>query len=363
MNTNHKYPYLNAVLIMLSVILTSCSATKDYTLSALEPASVDLATTITKIGIINESNASQKSEYHTRIEQILSARDHQLQQDGIEAAISGLFDELVKDQRFDTVQLILTEVNNSKGLGDTADTISWDVIKSICDANGVDAIFSLAHYEADTQVSVKKKKIEEQNMLRQYVKVQGHEITLETLIENGWRIYDPYNEKVIDELIFNDQITSTGTGTNEVDALYDISDRRDAVLDQSKNAGSSYGLRLLPQEQDVVRDYYVRGSENLVEAKKLAAEENWQAAAKLWEQEVTNENPKIKAKACYNMAFYSEMNGKYAEAMEWAVKANAHDENKQALAYIDILRERIVQNKIVEEQLQRSEITASIGLD
>ncbi len=362
MNTNQKYPYLITVLIVLSVILTSCSVTKDYTLSALEPASVDLATTITKIGIINESISSQKSEYNTRIEQILSTKDHQLEQDGIDAAITGLFDELVKDQRFDTVQLIHTEVNNSKGLGDTAETISWSAIKDICDANGVDAIFSLAYYEADTQLSVKKKKIEEQNMLRQYVKVDGHEITLETLIENGWRIYDPYNQKVIDELVFNDQITSIGTGSNEMDALYDISDRREAVLDQSKNAGSSYGLRLLPQEHDVNRAYFVRGSDKFVEAKKLTAEGDWQAAAALWEQEVANENPKIKSKACYNMAFYNELNGNYEEAMEWAVNAYAHDQNKYALEYMDVLRERIAQNKIVEEQLQRSEITASIDL-
>jgi hypothetical protein len=57
------------------------------------------------------------------------------------------------------------------------------------------------------------------------------------------------------------------------------------------------------------------------------------------------------------------MNGKYEEAMDWVVKAYAQDENKYALAYIDVLRERIAQNKIVEEQLQRSEITASIDLD
>jgi len=360
---NKKHPYSIAVLLGLLLVLASCSATKEYTISAMEPASVDLATTITKIGIINESNTAQRSEYHTRIEQILSARDHQLEQDGIDAAISGLFDELVKDQRFDTVQLIQTEVNNSKGLGNTAETISWDAIKEICDANGVDAIFSLAYYEADTQVSVKKKTIKEQNMLRQYEKVQGHEITLETLIENGWRIYDPYNQQVIDELVFNDQITSTGTGTNEVDALYDISDRREAVLDQSKNSGSSYGLRLLPQEQDVLRDYMVRGSQKLVEAKKLAAEDNWQAAVALWEQEVANENPKIKAKACYNMAFHSEMNGKYEEAMEWILKANTYDENKYTLTYIDVLKNRIAQNIIVEEQLQRSEIASSIGLN
>lgn len=358
-----KYTYYFAVLLGLLLSLVSCSATKQHTLSALEPASVDLASTITKIGVINESSASAKSDYKTRIEQILSAKDEQLQKDGIDAAISGLFDELTKDQRFDTVHLIHTKVNNSRGLGDTVDNISWDVVKEICDANNVDAIFSLAYYEADTQISVKKKKIAEQNMLRQYVKVAGHEITLETLIENGWRIYDPYNQLVIDELVFNEQITSTGTGTNEMDALYDISDRREAVLDQSKLAGTSYGLRLLPQEQDVVREYFVKGSDKLIEAKKLASEENWEGAANLWEEEVTNENAKIKAKACYNMAFYNEMNGKYQAALDWAEKATGHDSNKVTMSYKEVLEKRITDSKLALEQLERSNLSASLELE
>jgi len=360
---NKKYPYSIVAFLGLLAAFASCSTTKQYTLSALEPATVDLATTITKIGVINESSTSKKSAYNTRIEQILSAKDHQLEQDGIDAAIAGLFDELLKDQRFDTVQLIHTKLNNSKGLGASAETISWNAVKDICDTHGVDAIFSLAYYEADTQVSLKKKTVKEQNMLRQYIKVQGHEITLETLIENGWRIYDPYNQKVIDELVFNDQITSTGTGTNPMDAFYDINDLREAVLDQSKNSGSSYGLRLLPQEQDVVREYYVRGSNKLVEAKKWAIEGDWQAAAALWEQEVANDNHKIKAKACYNMAFYSEMNDKYQAALEWAEKSYDLDNTKEALLYLDALKERIAQNKIVEKQLQRSELSAAVGLE
>ncbi len=360
---NRNYPYAIVAFLGLLVSLASCSATKQHTLSALEPATVDLATTITNIGIINESSTSRKSEFNTRIEQILSTKDHQLEQDGIDAAIAGLFDELLKDQRFDTVQMIHAKLNNGKGLGASAENISWNAIEDICDEHGVDAIFSLAYYEADTQVSMKKKAVEEQNMLRQYIKVQGHEITLETLIENGWRIYDPYSQKVIDEIVFNEQITSTGTGTNPEEALYDINDRREAVLEQSKHAGSSYGSRLVPQEQDVVREYYVRGSDKLAEAKKWAAEGDWKAAAALWEQEVENDNTKVKAKACYNMAFYNEMNGKYQTALEWAEKANYHNNCKEVFTYLSSLKERIVQNKIVEEQLKRSELSASVELE
>lgn len=36
-------------------VLAACSTTKEYTLVTLEPASVDLESTIKRIGIINES--------------------------------------------------------------------------------------------------------------------------------------------------------------------------------------------------------------------------------------------------------------------------------------------------------------------
>ena len=253
-------------------------------------------------------------------------------------------------------------VNNGKGLGDLTDNITWSIIKEICDTHKVDAIFSLAYYEADTQVSLKKKAMEEQNMLRQNVKIQGHEITLETLIENGWRIYDPYSQKVIDEIVFNDQITFTGTGTNPLYALEDISDRREAVLEQSKHSGSNYGLRLLPQERDLQRNYYVRGSDKFIKAKILAEVVDWKGAAAIWEAELANENLKIKSKASYNMAFYNEINGNLEVAMDWATIAYSYDENKTTLDYLDALKDRIVEYRIVEEQLEHSAISSYIGL-
>jgi uncharacterized protein DUF6340 len=355
--------YLPIAFIGFTLFLNSCSATKEYALNALEPATVDLSTTITKIGIINESTASEKSAYKTRMEQLLSAKNQQLEKEGIEAAIIGLFNELQKDQRFDTIQLIPTEVNESKGLGDTVDAIAWLAIREICDTHGVDAIFSLAYYETDTQVSFKKKVVKEQNMLRQMIKISGHEITLETLIENGWRIYDPYNQKVIDEIVFNEQVTATGQGSNPLYALEDIGDRRETVLEQSTQAGSLYGRRLLPQEKEVVRDYYVRGSNKLVEAKKLVIEGHLEVAADLWKVETTHENDNIKAKACFNMAFYQETQGRYTSALDWAEKAYDHAPSKRAFAYLKILENRIDQSKIVQEQLQRSRLSASVELD
>ena len=357
-----KHHYITLCCLSIILLLQGCSATQQHVLSALEPASVDLATNITKIGIINESSGGARSNYSNHLEQLLSQRDQHLEMEGVDAAMNGLFEELQKDQRFEDIQLITTSAINTEGMTLTQ-RIPWQKIKEVCDNHGVDAIFSLAYYEADTQLSLKKKKIEEQNMMRQMVKMPGHEITLETLIENGWRIYDPYNQEVIDELVFNRQITSKAQGTNPLYALESITDRRDVILEQSTEAGSNYGKRLLPQERELIRDYYVRGSKKFVAAKELVANGDWKAAAVLWRQETTNDKLKVQAKACYNMAFYNEMNGKYELAMDWAEKATDLSKTKATNQYLNALKERIDQQAIVQQQLQRSHLSASAAME
>lgn len=86
-------------------------------------------------------------------------------------------------------------------MGESSEGISWKKVEALCKENKVDAIFSLSHYDTDTKISLRKKKILQANMLRIKEKVKGNEITLETLIENGWRIYNPQNKQVIDEMV------------------------------------------------------------------------------------------------------------------------------------------------------------------
>ncbi len=63
------------------------------------------------------------------------------------------------------------------------------------------------------------------------------------------------------------------------------------------------------------------------------------------------------------MAFYNEMKGDYKMAMEYAEKAANLEESKKTTRYVNALKERIAQNKIVQEQLERSHLSALLGLD
>lgn len=308
-------------LVAILLFLGGCSTTSQVAIRTIEPAPVTLSQQIKRIGIIDRSEPKVQAENHDRIEQLIAAENRWLSEKGTDAALSGLLQELQKDDRFDAVQLLDELPAQMKNFGTPSEGISWSTISTLCEQYDVDAIFSLAYYETDTKVSLKKAKVEDHDLMRQKVIVPGHEITLETLIENGWRIYDPANQQLIDEFTLNDRLVSSAKGRDPFRALQSIENRKDSVLSKSKNSGSTYGLRLQPYEHDVTRDYFSVGTDNFVKAEEKAKNDDWKAAAGLWELETTNEKSKIRSKACYNMAVFSEIKGDLTEAIDWASKS------------------------------------------
>lgn len=346
-----KQIYTRATAILILALHTACSSTNLLTLHTMEPSPVALSKQIKRIGIINGTTPSEKQTINTRIDQILAAEAHWLSEKGTDAAITGLMEELVIDQRFDTIKLIQTASRINAEAGVENDTLSWKQMKTLCDEHEVDAIFTLAFYDTETRVSLKKTSMEQPNLLRVKVKIPAHEITLETLIANGWRIYDPYEQKVIDEIVFNDQIVSTAKGANPVDALRAIDNRKETVLEQSRNTGTHYGQRLLPSQQRLVREYFIKGSEHMERAEALLLDGKWQEAAGLWEIDTTHPKVKIRARALHNMAVYHEYLQQLQTALSWATQAYELDPDKKALSYLDALNHRIAQDRLLEQQL------------
>ena len=222
-------------------------------------------------------------------------------------------------------------------------------MEQLCAENEVDAIFSLSFYDTDTQIDYRATTMLIPNDLAIKVAVPAHELTLHTMIKNGWRIYDPHQKSIADELVCQDQVVSVGKGINPVKAYEAIAGRREAVLQYSNNMGVSYTRRLQPTYRRISRDYYVKGSQNFVVAKRRAQTGDWSGAADLWAKEINNSNPKIAGRAHYNMAIINEINGDFDTAIDWASKAYADFNNKPALRYINALKYR----SSMSEELQR----------
>ncbi|WP_273566939.1 DUF6340 family protein [Maribacter halichondriae] len=334
------------------ILFTSCGTTKQIVLHTTEPSPVELSNQIKRIGVIANAESTTDMEGETNgMNRLVLAQEKWLTKKGKDAAINGLFDELLKDNRFEEVKMLEQGSGETSDFGSNSSGIPWSNIESLCTKNNVDAVFAMAFYETDTKVSVKKTSMLDRNLIRDQVKVKAQEITLETLIENGWRIYYPQNRQVIDEIVFNDQITSTGKGKDALAAYQAIGDRKETLMQQSRTNGSQYGQRLLPFKNSVSREYYIKGTDNLVLANELAENEDWSGAKKVLELDVEHQDAKIRRRSCHNLAVLSERVDNLEEALSWASKAYEYDNNGEDLEYIDILKKRIDDKKLLKSQL------------
>lgn len=345
--------YISAYLLLLLMIVVGCSTTRNVDIQTLEPAPVSLSKTIKRIGVIGGNIHLTKEKEQTGLHQLIYRENLQLAEEARDAAINGLYNELAADKRFDTIILIEDIVQNDLDPELRGNYLNWKTIESLCQEHKVDAIFSMAYYDSDTRVSLKKTTMEQLNLLRVKEKVAAHQITLETLIENGWRIYDPANKLLIDEFTFNDQIVSTAKGLDPYEALQAIEGRAKNIVEQSTQAGSSYGARLQPYEHSITRQYYVKCTPNFEQAEAFTLSGDWDSAAKLWKKETENPDPKINGKACYNLAILNERNNNLTSAMDWATRAYSQYQYKKFAGYIEALKFRMKQNDLL--QLEQSE--------
>ena len=81
-------------------------------------------------------------------------------------------------------------------------------------------------------------------------------------------------------------------------------------------------------------------------AEKYALNNEWLKAAEIWNKQSRNKNPRMAAKACYNMALACEMEGKLDAAIDWLVqshsvlKENNEEHKENCKRYIAVLAQR-----------------------
>lgn len=329
------------IVLLFFVIVSSCGSKKSVTTEVIKPPLVSLDQTIKNIGIINRSIPSQDNTVLDKLDKILSIEGANLDKEGAEQAVMALKNELVKNAKFNEVKLIETSTELNPGGRVFPAAFSWDLVDQICRANGVDALFVLAIYDTDAVASYDTFDTTVKGPLGVKIPAVHHSVRIVTDIKTGWRVYDPVNKVISDELGINQKTTTTGRGINPVKAIEAANNRKQSVLQISQQIAIDYSSRLLPYKDNIYRKYYASGTPNFEIAKRHVETGQWEKAAMLWEKEVNNEDPEIAGQACYNLAFYNEIKGDFTQALEWANKSYTEYENKKGLKYRDDLEERI----------------------
>ena len=143
---------------------------------------------------------------------------------------------------------------------------------------------------------------------------------------------------------------NSGRGINPIAAVQALSGRKDAVRNVSNRSGHGYAFRIIPYKLRVMRDYFVKGTNNFKIAKRKAQMGQWDEAGELWKKETGNPSRKVAGRASYNVAIINEINGDVDAALEWARKAWGDYGVKLAPDYVRILENRKYKTEVLKEQ-------------
>jgi tetratricopeptide (TPR) repeat protein len=243
----------------------------------------------------------------------------------------------------------------SFGAGIFPSSLPWDTVERICRENNTDLLFSLELFDTESKISYGASPTSINTVIANIPAIQ-QQASMTTLVKTGWRIYDPSSRNILDEYIISRDIVFSGKGINPLAAGSALIGRKEAVKQVGNKAGQAYAYRIVPYSIRVSRYYYTGGNGNFTIARRMAQTGNWDGAAKIWQQETTNANGKLAGRASYNMAIISEINGDLDGAIQWAQKAYENYNNRLALSYVNVLRNRKADNALLKAQ---NEVTST----
>ena len=91
------------------------------------------------------------------------------------------------------------------------------------------------------------------------------------------------------------------------------------------------------------------------EAAWLAASSRWSDAAEIWHEVADEENDRIGARACFNLALFYETRDLFELALEWAAKSYLIQEKNLTKEYIELLEKRQENSKQLKNQMPASQ--------
>jgi hypothetical protein len=336
------------IILLVSGFLLSCKTNQLY-LNVVEPAPVTLPDYIKKVGVIDRTKPTDETKSIDAIDKVLSLEGKDLDKDGALESIRGLSDELMNNNRFTEVKTLSDIDFRTSKLAAFPSPLSWEIVAQVCSETGTDALFSLEKYDTDTKVNYSTRKVDIKTPLGTVPGLE-HQADMSTLVKTGWRIYDPAGKMILDEYIYQESVNFSGRGINPLLAAGALLGRKDAVNKVSNKAGHGYAFRIIPFQVRVMRDYYVKGTNNFKIAMRKARVGKWDEAGDLWMKETENPKSKVASRATYNMAIINEINGDLDAALKWAQKSYEDYNNKLALRYVHILENRQYKSNVLKMQ-------------
>jgi hypothetical protein len=323
------------IILIISLLLVGCAPMAEISIHVIEPAKITLPPYVNQVAFLNHSyipryqpgdtaGISQKEIYI--LDTVINNQVFRGLQDGLNE--SPLFDldsiHIIQLRKYDTINFL--------------EPATTDQLRTVQQSEQAEAVISLEYYRIQDTISMDTYQLD----------LLGNRRMITHTI---WRIYDLSSDSIFDEYMLKDTVDWYVFGYDSYSILQKLPEFINSLRAASYHAGLTYGHRISPTWFEVPRFYYISGGESMREAGKLAASQDWDGAAEIWKKLAYQENEKVAAKACFNMALVCEMEDLLIPSLDWAIKSYFIKQDPDTKEYIDQLKVRYEKQKVIKTQL------------
>ncbi len=328
-------------LLVLFIIVTVCSSCSQYGHVTLEyPIAAEsvLPENIHTIAIVNRSLVKKEDKPNSLLEAVVSGEIAGSDKKASGECLKGVYD---KGKGWKQVTIVIPTTNQLYGTGkrETPELVDWKIVKQICNTEKADALLVLETFDSNSDILSNPVNTAINSVLTGTLPPPpSNQITLN--VKCFWRLYDPVNQKIID------QYQSTSYLTFDKGTALIVIPPQEALLQTAYRAGEEYIQRFLPSYYYVKRNLYKKGKradkQRFSSAFRKSEVADWNGALQLWEPLTKSENTKNAGRACLNMAVAYEVLGETDKALIWAKKGYTDFGNKLARDYQNQLQDRLL---------------------
>ena len=340
--------FYTTLLIILAVEISMFAQMR---LTVMKPASVNIGNHISKIGIIDRSAPEKK--WVGIVEGIATGEGIGLDTEAKENVIAGLMDVLRESPKF-TIINTAVKLKTPFVPGGLPPALNWREVDRLCKKYGCDAILSLEFFDTDFVITNSQKVEEQKDKDGKVTKVKVFYAEGVGTLKIGYRLYDPQNRSIVDELVDQRNGTWNAKGRTAQEAAATLMNRKAAIISMSKTSGSMYGKRISPHWITVYRHFYRKPKKdhNFITGVRKAQTNNWEGALEDWIN-ASNNSPKkkVRKRAMFNIALAYEVLGDLDNARKWAQDTYSGYGLKKARDYVRVIENRMWQEQRLEEQM------------
>lgn len=324
-----KY-FFRLLFVMMLFLASGCKTTEYFTIDVMEPAELYLPVGLDTILVTHNAFPDTTNPEGTpfviygKLLHDTAFRDTALAW----KAITTLDDMLGEIGRFETIFIDTL----GKGLPDKPNEYTEADIATIkrwCNQHGAKAFLILTSLEKKISYDV-------------YYGMFGNDVgEFAAVIAGRWLLINPFAVKLIDDKMMLDTLYLP---VKDPYAQNDVENYRNSVElleDAAVMMGINYGSYISPHFSQTSRVVFTKGDKGIREGFEQAQAGDWKTAAVFWREALTVSDNKVRAKASFNLALASEMEGLLEPALEWAKESYQFFPDTINKTYIGILEERI----------------------